>query len=133
MLLAVRHPAVCNEIFWKPDLRFFLTASKNTLYCLEIAKSKACIVMKRRSWPDWWDWEIEFTSHLLKRMEDRDFNEVDLREMLHRSKTYKKDIVEGRWIIVTQHKRHPWEIIVEPDFIDELLIVITAYPVWGIK
>ena len=39
-------------------------------------------IVKNLSWPDWWDWEIEFTPHLLKRMEDRNFNEIDLREML---------------------------------------------------
>jgi len=63
-------------------------------------------------------------------MEDRDFNEVELREMLHHSSTYRKDIVEGRWIIVSQHRYHPWEIIIEPDFLEKLLVVITAYPVW---
>ena len=86
--------------------------------------------MKKRSWPQWWEWELEFTPHLLKRMEDRDFGETDLREMLQRSRNFKEDIVEGRWIISTQHKRYAWEIIVEPDDIDKLLIVVTAYPVW---
>ena len=43
--------------------------------------------MKKRSWPEWWDWDIEFTPHLLKRMEDRNFDEVDLRDMLNRSKS----------------------------------------------
>ena len=32
--------------------------------------------------PAWWNWELELTLHVLKRMEDRDFNEVDLRMML---------------------------------------------------
>ena len=35
-----------------------------------------------REWPDWWDWELEFTPHLIKRMIDRQFNEVELRAML---------------------------------------------------
>ena len=86
--------------------------------------------MKKLSWPEWWGWEIEFTPHLLKRMEDRNFNEVDLREMLERSKSYKKDIVEGRWVIETVHERHLWEIIVEPDDFENLLVIVTAYPVW---
>lgn len=34
---------------------------------------------RARPWPDWWEWEIDLTPHLLKRMEDRDFSEVDLR------------------------------------------------------
>lgn len=64
-------------------------------------------------------------------MEDRNFDEADLNKMLRRSKDYRKDVVEGRWIIETQHKRHPWEIIVEPDEVEKLLVVITAYPVWS--
>ena len=87
--------------------------------------------MKKIAWPEWWDWEIEFTPHLLKRMEDRAFNESDLRKMLGRSTNYRADIVEERWIIETQHKRHRWEVIVEPDELEKLLVIITAYPVWS--
>ena len=32
-------------------------------------------------WPEWWSWELKFTPHLLKRMVDRRFSEVDLRIM----------------------------------------------------
>jgi hypothetical protein len=41
------------------------------------------------TWPAWWEWEIELTPHLEKRMEDRDFTEVDLRAMLQRARGYK--------------------------------------------
>lgn len=80
-------------------------------------------------WPDWWEWEIELTPHLEKRMEDRDFNEVDLREMLARARAHRADVVEGRFVIETVHKRVAWEIVVEPDEMDHLLVVVTAYPV----
>ena len=33
-------------------------------------------------WPDWWEWELELSPHLEKRMVDRDFTELDLRTML---------------------------------------------------
>ena len=66
-------------------------------------------------------------------MEDRQFNEVDLRTMLTRSISYQRDIVEGRWVIDTRHRRHPWEVIVEPESDAKLLVVVTAYPVWGIQ
>ena len=33
-------------------------------------------------WPEWWDWELEFPPHLEKRMESRNFTELDLRDML---------------------------------------------------
>jgi len=32
-------------------------------------------------WPEWLEWELELSSHLFKRMADRDFNEVELRRM----------------------------------------------------
>lgn len=63
-------------------------------------------------------------------MEDRQFNEVDLRTMLERAQSYRRDIVEERWLIETHHKEHAWEVIVEPDIVGKLLVVITAYPVW---
>ncbi len=65
-------------------------------------------------------------------MEDRQFNEVDLRTMLERATSYQRNIVEGRFLLATRHRRHPWEVIVEPDSDAELLVVVTAYPVWGI-
>jgi len=63
-------------------------------------------------------------------MEDRQFNEVALRTMLEHARSYRRDIAEDRWVIETYHEEHPWEVIVEPDVIDKLLVVITAYPVW---
>ena len=74
-------------------------------------------------WPDWWEWELELTPHLEKRMEDRDFTEVDLRAMLEQAE------VEGRWVIETRHRRHRWHVIVEPDPVEHLLVVVTAYSV----
>lgn len=78
--------------------------------------------------PVWWDWELELSFHLEKRMLQRDFTEIDLRTMLDRATGYHPDLVEGRWSIATIHRYHPWEVIVEPDFLERLLVVITAYP-----
>jgi hypothetical protein len=63
-------------------------------------------------------------------MLDRRFTEVDLREMMYRAHNHRSDIVEGRWVIETQHRKRSWEVIVEPDFEARLLAVVTAYPVW---
>lgn len=63
-------------------------------------------------------------------MEDRGFNEIDLRTMLERASGYRADLVEGRWVIETRHRRRRWEIIVEPDAALRLLVVVTAFPVW---
>ena len=63
-------------------------------------------------------------------MEDRDFTEIDLREMLERARGWRRDVVEGRWVIETKHRQRAWEVIVEPDNGLKLLVVVTAYPVW---
>lgn len=80
--------------------------------------------------PPWWDWESELSSHLIKRMLDRDFSEVDLRTTLEHSQDCKPDIVDGRWVIRAVHEKQTWEVVVEPDVDAERLVVITAYPRW---
>jgi hypothetical protein len=77
--------------------------------------------------PDWWLWEIEITPHLEKRMIQRNFTEIMLREMLSNVHTYEKDIEEHRYKINVTFKNRKWEIIVEPDLEEELLVIITAY------
>ena len=62
-------------------------------------------------------------------MEDRAFNEVDLRRMLELAAGHRADILEGRFVIDTRHAGRSWEVIVEPDEMRQLLVVITAYPV----
>jgi hypothetical protein len=82
-----------------------------------------------RESPPWWAWELELSAHLLKRMEDRGFNEVELRRMLEHGGGYRDDILEGRFVIETRHAGQSWEVIVEPDEVRHLIVVITAYPV----
>lgn len=79
------------------------------------------------TWPDWWSWELELTPHLERRMEDRDFTEVDLRAMLEAAGGFRHDDADGRFVIETRHRGRLWEVIVEPDDADSLLVVITAY------
>lgn len=80
-------------------------------------------------WPEWWSWDLELSPHLLKRMIDRQFTEVDLRKMLQVEPRYLRDVVEYRWVIETRHERRAWDVIVEPDREAKLLVVITACPV----
>jgi len=82
-----------------------------------------------REWPLWWGWSLELTAHLLRRMIDRDFTEVQLRAMLEEAKSFRRDFQEGRWIVETIHHGKPWEIIVEPDESAQLLVIVTAYSV----
>ena len=73
---------------------------------------------------------MEISPHLLKRMVDRRFSELDLRAMLERARGYRPDIMEGRWVIVTSCRRRTWEVVVEPDFDTKHLVIVTAYPYW---
>jgi len=62
-------------------------------------------------------------------MEDRAFNEVDVRRNLEHAVGHRADILEGRFVIEARHAGRSWEVIVEPDEMRHLLVVITAYPV----
>ena len=81
------------------------------------------------AWPDSWQWPLELTAHLLKRMIDRNFAETDLRAMLEAATGYGPDVEAGRWIIHTTHDRQKWHVIVEPDDLSQRLVVITAYAI----
>jgi len=48
--------------------------------------------------------------------------------MLQHARAYRPNIVEGRWVIEARRQGQLWEIIVEPDEREQLLVVITAYP-----
>jgi hypothetical protein len=83
-------------------------------------------------WPHWWTWEIELSPHLLKRMVDRGFNEVELRAMLQTAGSVRRQPQdEARWVISSQHEGRRWEIVVEPIETDRVLVVITAYAIDG--
>ena len=82
-----------------------------------------------RSHPEWWDWELEITPHAEKRMEQRDFTDLDLRRMLDSATGLREDHFEDRWIVETIHQGGDWEVIVEPDADEFLLVIITAYAV----
>jgi hypothetical protein len=70
------------------------------------------------AWPAWWDWKLELTPHVVKRMADRSFSETDLRLMLESAKGYGPADQEGRFVIECIHDGSPWEVIVEPDELD---------------
>jgi hypothetical protein len=79
------------------------------------------------AWPTWWDWEIELSSHVEDRMEDRAFTEVDLRAMIHRARAVVPSIVRGRFVLDTTHRRRRWAVIVEPDRARRRMVVVTAF------
>ncbi len=68
-----------------------------------------------RSWysrgvtfPEWWDWELELTPHLEKRMEDRSFTEVQLRLMLERATGFRRDVIDGCYVVETRFRARAW-------------------------
>jgi hypothetical protein len=62
-------------------------------------------------------------------MVDRRFSEVDLRGMMACAMNLRENAEPGRWVVETSHGSRAWEVIVEPDSEDRLLVVVTAYPV----
>jgi hypothetical protein len=79
--------------------------------------------------PDWWNFELELSPHVEERMIDRGFTEVDLRLMVEAAGGVRPAATNGRWILETVHDGDAWEVIVEPDERDRVIIVITAYRV----
>ena len=84
---------------------------------------------KREPWPPWWEWELYLKAHVLERMEERRFTEVDLLSMIECAADYWRSHTEGRWVIETEHEGRHWHVIVEPNAAKKLLEVITAYAV----
>ena len=85
--------------------------------------------MAKMNWPFWWKWELEITPHVEKRMEQRNFTEIALREMMDRAVGFRPVEQYGRYVIESRYRRTGWEVIVEPDSEGELLVIVTAYPV----
>ena len=79
------------------------------------------------SWPEWWEWEIELTSHLLRRMIDLGFSETDLRTML--TNAYDLNLQpHGTYEVRTVLEGRQWAVIVAPDRKEQRLLVISAFP-----
>ena len=79
-------------------------------------------------WPEWWTWEMRFIPHTEDRMEERGFSEVELRTMLADASDMTPSRRQGRWLVRTRFMRSRWLVVVEPDPIDEIVYVITAFP-----
>ena len=79
--------------------------------------------------PDWWDFELELSPQLEDRMIERGFSEADLRLMIEVAQSLGVGKAPGRWIVRTSHLGEAWEVVVEPDELDRVIVVITAYKV----
>lgn len=83
---------------------------------------------EHRRWPGWWEWDLEVSVHMLERMVDRGCSEVDLRGMIESARRLREDHEAGRWVVETSLESRR-EVILEPDAVNRVLVVITAYPV----
>ena len=77
--------------------------------------------------PEWWEWELEISTHCLKRMHDRQFNEADLRMMLEDATDWVLQM-HGTVLVVTSLQGVRWEVIVSPDTSQQKIVVVSAYP-----
>jgi len=76
--------------------------------------------------PSWWDWELEFSSHAIKRMLERGFSESDVRAMLEDA-TVVVEQSHGTFVVASFHLRRPCEIIVVPDRKEQRMVVVSVY------
>lgn len=81
------------------------------------------------TFPEWWSWDLSFTSHAELRMEQRGVTEVEVRAMLEKALGFEPNVVEGRFMIHVRHLQSQWIVIVEPDPEAKLLVVVTVYEV----
>jgi hypothetical protein len=79
--------------------------------------------------PEWWDFELELSPHVEERMIDRSFSEADLRLMMEVADGLRPGGSIGRWNVETIHLGEAWEVVIEPDEFDRVIVVITAYKV----
>ena len=77
--------------------------------------------------PEWWDWELVFSGHAERRMEERGVSEVEVRTMLKRRTSVEAKAAEGRFTVRASHKSSSWVVIVEPDLDATMLVVVTVY------
>jgi hypothetical protein len=77
--------------------------------------------------PEWWEWPLTFTPHVESRMEERGFSEVELRTMIAKVSRVTAARHPGRFVAMTQHAGEPWAVVLEPEWDDQLLFVVTGF------
>jgi hypothetical protein len=85
--------------------------------------------MPKEDGPDWWRFDLELSLHVEERMIDRSFSEVELRLMMENPNGRRFGGSVGRLIVETVHLGEAWEVVAEPDELEQVVIVITAYKV----
>jgi hypothetical protein len=81
---------------------------------------------RRMELPEWWNWELAYTEHVESRMDERGVSDVDLRTMLQ-SPISVQPGRPGRWQVEARHAEQRWTVVLEPDFDDRVVFVVTVY------
>ncbi len=84
---------------------------------------------KLRKKAEWLDWDLEISYHAYKRSRPRGFNETDLRIMVSDAAGFRESHVEGRFVLHSHLGDEQWRIVVEPDYEEHTVIVVTAWRV----
>ncbi len=81
--------------------------------------------LRRR--PHWWHWELEFGEHADERMSERGAEELALRWMLENCTKVRRSGAPGRFVARAWYRGSAWEIVLEPDYDRECVVVVTVY------
>jgi hypothetical protein len=80
-----------------------------------------------RKRPHWWEWELELTGHVEERMVERGANPLALRWMLLHCTACRRSRERGRFVAQANYRGVAWEIVLEPDYDRECVVVVTMY------
>ena len=80
---------------------------------------------------EWWHWELTFTFHCERRMEERGLSESDVRRMLQGARRVRRGRVQGRFEAAGRNRGTRWVLVLEPDLELQRLFVITVFPAEG--
>lgn len=80
-----------------------------------------------RKRPHWWDWELELSEHADDRMEERGTDQLALRWMLHHCSRWRRSRTAGRFIVEATYRGTAWEIVLDPDYDRQCIVVVTMY------
>ena len=80
-----------------------------------------------RKRPHWWDWELELSEHAEDCMEERGTDQLGLRWMLHHCSRWRRSRTAGRFIVEATYRGTAWEIVLDPDYDRQCIVVVTMY------
>ena len=82
--------------------------------------------------PIWWSWDFVISEHAEERMDERGVSESRLRWMLQPVRRVTRSDEPGRFVVEVSVLRARWEVVLEPDFERQVVVIVTVYNAgWG--